>query len=268
MSVGQEPLLSVIVANRNKCSYLPDCLNSVLHQNYANFEIVIYDDDSNDDSLAILGDYQRRFRQRIRILSGRDCCGPALARHRAILASAGEYLVTLDSDDYYIDPDKLKAEVALVLAHKRGEGRDVIAFSNIVWVDGDCRRLGVWGNSDTVREGDLFDVILSRSHMIPRDFVVKREQYHAVGGFDGGISHYEDWDLKIRLARKFEFCYTGLEGTAYRRHGSGLSSIPPSEHVRHLRSVFTKNIGLEADESRRRIIIDDFERFLARLERR
>ena len=65
-----------------------------------------------------------------------------------------------------------------------------------------------------------------------------------VGGYDIAILIYEDWDLNIRLAAQYPFYYSGVNGTAYIRHGNGLSSLPVSEHEKWLKFIFAKNIHL------------------------
>ena len=244
------PRLSVIVANYNNAQYLPDCLNSVLCQTYQDLEILICDDCSTDDSLKVLKNYQQRYPDKIRILRNDRNQGATRPRHLAIIEASGEYLTTLDSDDYYCEKRKLESEMAIVLQDRDTAGKDVMAYSNIRLVKSDKTRIGESGNSDSIQEGYILNEIISRSCMIPRDFIFRKDIYFDVGGFDLQVPMYEDWDLKIRLAKQYEFRYSGAIGTAYRRHGGGLSAAPKDEHIRWLRYVFSKNLSLVAEEDR------------------
>jgi len=244
------PYLSVIVANYNNSQYLPDCLDSVLCQTYQDLEILVCDDCSTDDSLNVLKKYQQRYPDKIRLLCNDRNQGVTRSRHLAIEEASGEYLTTLDSDDYYCEKRKLESEMAIVLQDRDNAGRDVMAYSNIRFVKSDKTRIGEWGNSNNIREGYILNEIISRSCMIPRDFVFRKDNYFEVGGFDSHIPLYEDWDLKIRLAKQCEFRYSGALGTAYRRHGGGLSAAPKVEHIRWLRYVFSKNLSLVAEKDR------------------
>jgi hypothetical protein len=86
---------------------------------------------------------------------------------------------------------------------------------------------------------------------------MKKDCYFEVDGYDCRFPIYEDWDLKIRLAQKFEFYYTRINGTAYRRHGKGLSSLPIQEHVKWLKKIFNKNLKV-AKKTEIKAITKDF----------
>lgn len=238
------PLLSLIVANYNKESYIRDCLDSILGQTYKNLEIIVSDDGSTDQSPAIIEEYGKKYPGIIKCYFTPRNRGVAHTRHEAILKAVGEYITTLDSDDYYYDPQKLEKEMGLIFQYKEQTGKDIIAFSNIVLVKGDKNLVSVWGSLGNIKEGKVLNEIITRNCMIPRDFIMKREAYFEVGGYDSRFPIYEDWDLKIRLAQKYEYYYTGIHGTAYRRHGTGLSSVPVSQNIKWLKKVFKKNLDL------------------------
>jgi len=258
------PTLSVIVANYNNEGYIRDCLDSVLSQTYKDLEILVCDDCSSDGSLAILHEYEKQHPSIIKVMANASNQGVAQTRHLAILQATGEYLTTLDSDDYYDDVLKLQREMALVLSYKKYTGKDVIGFSSIILVNGDKSLIRVCGDSNNNKEGNILAEIMARSCMIPRDFIVKRECYFEVGGFDSDIPIYEDWDLKIRLASKCDFYFSGVGGTAYRQHEEGLSAVHVSEHIKWMQRVFEKNIGLlrNDDQSRAR---EQFNQFIAKM---
>lgn len=240
---GSAPLLSVIVANHDHEPYIAVCLDSVLGQTLKDLEIVVYDDASGDGSLALIRDFARRHPRRFRVLHDPVNRGVAHARHQAILAARGEFVTTLDGDDFYCNPEKLENEIALARRFRQEENKEIMAFSNVLLVRGDAAPVP-WGKPETIAQGMIGARILARSCFIPRDFTFRRELYFQAGGYDPGLEIYEDWDLKIRLAMRHEFRYTGDVGSAYRLHGGGLSARPFREHVPVLRAVFKKNIPL------------------------
>jgi len=260
-SITPRPLLSVIVANYNKESYLGECLESVLNQSYKDLETVVYDDGSSDGSPAIVADFQKRYPDIIKIIHDPVNRGVACARHQAILAARGDYLTTLDSDDYYLSPEKLQQEMELVLSTRRERGQDIIAFSAFVPVDRSGQRLTGWIEKQPIREGRIFPDILGRSCLIPRDYVMNRSLYFAAGGYDVSLSSYEDWDLKLRLAQRYDFRYSGLCGTAYRRDGQGLSERPFPEQLKNLLRVFKRHYP-DIEASNRKQVLKDFRSFV------
>jgi glycosyltransferase involved in cell wall biosynthesis len=238
--------LSIIVANYNKAPYLSICLDSILQQTFKDIEVIVADDCSTDGSPEIIKEYEKRYPDIFKAIFSPVNRGVAGTRHAAILQSRGDYLTTLDSDDYYSDKNKLEQEMALILRYASEQRKDIIAYSDIVLVREDGTTISTWARPDTIREGLIFEDILTRSCMIPRDFVVKREAYFAAGGYDVSLRTHEDWDLKIRLAGIREFYYTGSSGTAYRRNPRGLSRSGYFLLTGNLWKVFYKNIaGLE-----------------------
>ncbi len=259
------PLLSIIVPNYNNELYLQDCIESILKQTYKNIEVIFSDDASSDQSVAIIKKYEHLYGSIIKGLYHDINRGISFNRHSAIIKAGGEYITTLDSDDYYYDDNKLEKEMDIVLTHREKSAKDVCAFSNIVHVSKDKELLQVAGTPQSIREGTLFDGIITRGCFIPRDFILPRSAYFEVGGFDQTLCIYEDWDLKIRLAAKYEFYFSGINGVAYRRHGSGLSSCALSEHVEALEKIFRKNIPL-ALEADKQSLVDRFGVFMLGLQ--
>ena len=248
------PLLSVIVANYNNGSYLRDCLDSILEQTYKNVEIIVSDDASTDNSPEIIREYEAKHPGIVKGIFSTVNRGVSKNRHGAILQVEGEYITTLDSDDYYADPRKLQMEMELIAEHKKRTGRDVITFSNIQLVKADKKLICILGNENNIREGYILEEILTRSCMIPRDYIIKKNDYFEMGGYDHQFPIYEDWDLKIRLAARYEFYYTGIVGTAYRRHGTGLSSLPLSRNIKWMKKVFKKNLPLVGKERKKETV--------------
>jgi glycosyltransferase involved in cell wall biosynthesis len=261
-SGGQiHPNLSVIVANYNNELYIRECLDSILNQTFKNLEIIVSDDASTDNSPSTIKEYEGKYPG---VLKGIFCPvnrGVAQNRHEAILQAKSEYITTLDSDDYYYDLRKLEKEMELIFHYKEKTGKDIIAYSNFALVHEDKSLIYFQGNPENIKEGKILNDIITRSCMIPRDFIVKKEAYFEMGGFDSRFPIYEDWDLKIRLAAKYEFYYTGINGTAYRRHGTGLSSIPISKNIKWLKKVFKKNLKL-IPKSEEKEVTNSFENFV------
>lgn len=111
---------SIIIPVYNTEKYLKECLESILSQSYANFEIICVNDYSDDNSLSILKEYAK-LDGRIKIINNETQRGAGVSRNIAINRSVGEYIAFVDSDDY-IDKDllflcneKIKKETEVVI---------------------------------------------------------------------------------------------------------------------------------------------------------
>lgn len=235
------PLLSIIVPNYNNEAYIKHCLDSILQQTFSDYEVIIADDCSTDGSPAIIREYEKKHPGVIRGIFNKKNMGVSANRHNAVMESRGRFLTTMDSDDYYYNRKKLSSEMALIHRYK-AKGIDIIAFSNVIYVTKDKKRLGVRGKRGNICQGDIFKKMLTRSCEIPLNFIFPRPAYDEIGSFDPEIPIYEDWDMKLRLATRYHYYYTGLIGTAVTLHGTGLSSKPAPEHIHWLQYVFDKNI--------------------------
>lgn len=259
------PRVSVIVANYNKAAFIRACLDSILSQTYKDLEIVICDDASTDGSVGIIQDYARTHGERIKSLFLTANRGVAYARHQAICAAGGEYITTLDSDDFFLDTRKIEREMTLVMGFRDKHGQDILAFSPVSMVDKNGADTGLMARGLPVREGRILEGILGRSCLIPRDFILKKSAYFDVGGYDFSLKTHEDWDLKIRLAGEYEFYCTDSPGVAYRKAPGGLSSFH-FQTARNLWQVFLRHIE-RLPRADRWPVAADFFTFLGRRRR-
>lgn len=94
------PEVSVILATYNRAKYLTRCLQSVLNQTYQNWEFIVVDDGSQDNTFEIINPYLEKF-SKIRYLKHKNR-GAALSRNTGIKASFGNYITFIDSDDQYL----------------------------------------------------------------------------------------------------------------------------------------------------------------------
>lgn len=194
------PLVSVIVATRNRPDTLPGCLRSILTQTYRNIEIVVVNDAGIDvqriiDSLNDKGT--------IRYVEHPRRRGIAATRNTGIASARGMYIGYLDDDDLFY-PEHLETLVnvldrrvfraAYTDAHR--------AHQKIV----DGRRTVI---KREVAYAHNFDV----DHLLIRNFIPtlcilhEKSCLDEVGFFDESLPVLEDWDLWIRLSRKFAFCH-------------------------------------------------------------
>ncbi len=108
----QDSPVSVIIPAYNTAKFISKAVESVLAQSYKNFELIVIDDGSTDETVASVQKYQKADK-RVKLLQNRKNLGSACARNRGIRAAQGRYIAFLDSDDTW-RPDKLKKQVAFM----------------------------------------------------------------------------------------------------------------------------------------------------------
>ena len=124
MSNQYRPLVSVVMPCYNAAQFIADSIESVIAQTYENWELIIVDDCSNDNSLQIILGYQLKD-SRIKLICNEQPSGsPADPRNKGIEHSSGEYIAFLDSDDIWIS-DKIEVQLA-----KFQEGDYAIVYAN------------------------------------------------------------------------------------------------------------------------------------------
>jgi glycosyltransferase involved in cell wall biosynthesis len=225
------PLVSIVISCYNRKDFIAETLNSCLAQTFKDFEIVIVDDGSTDDSLSVINSYTTipnvTF---IRQQNG----GPGSARNRGILNAKGKYIVTLDSDDM------LREDHLQLMVDSMGDREDLIVTS---W-------LRLLRNNGSIENAPWAHVPTSYKDAITRNFCIccsmfSKTAWQNINGFDENrvLISREDWDFWIRLYQ------SGCEVKViedylllYRIHDNSLStgsSLKIQEAENYLRSKHT-----------------------------
>ena len=128
-------LVSIIMPSYNTAKFIAETIDSVLAQTYTNWELIIVDDCSKDDTDAVVAAYSD---QRIRYLKNEANSGAAVSRNRALREAQGRWVAFLDSDDLWL-PEKLEKQIAFM------EGEQVaFSYTNYEEIDEASERLGVF----------------------------------------------------------------------------------------------------------------------------
>ena len=237
--------IDVVIANRNNSRYLRQCIDSVLSQTLPPKEIIVVDDASDDDSRLVLETYASS--GKITYIQNTTSKGVAATRNRGIDHGRSPFITTLDADDFYHNTHKLYAEALAI----EKSGPHTIAFSDVMRTNEKGEDQWLFSSKRKVREGDISFNISHLKGFIPRDYLVSREDYQKAGGYNPDLYLYEDWDLKIRLAKLCSWRFSGVVGTAYRNNSNGLSKAPSKEHIETMRDIFRNNNAAGASISDR-----------------
>lgn len=187
------PKVSVIIPTFNNAASIARAVDSVLRQDFADFEVIVVDDGSTDDTKKVLGPYSNRIKYFFQQNSG--VCA---ARNRGIREAKGEYTAFLDADDVWIPDDKLSLQIK-ILDERKNAG---IVYSKMIVVDEDGRGNGLCPAQDA---GNSFQEMLTKGAHYPTSTVMTRKAcFERCGYFDETLSTIEDFDMWLRIARDFE----------------------------------------------------------------
>lgn len=201
-----EPQVSVIIPCYNYARFLPDAVASVLAQSFTAWELLIVDDGSTDDTLAVAQQLQAV--APIRLLHQMNG-GPSAARNTGAQHARAPLLLFLDADDM-LAPDALQRMVT-----------GLHAAPNAAFVSGAFQ---VFGDDNVYWPGLPVDcATLMLDNTVLPAALVRRTAWEAVGGFDTAMQLYEDWDFWLRIVAEGGHGVV-LDETLlyYRRHGPSL----------------------------------------------
>lgn len=219
--------ISIIVPVYNRERYLDACLRSVKNQIYLNWECIVIDDGSEDNSILVASSYAkcdsrfRVFRQENR--------GPSAARNVGLEKSTGEWVLFLDSDDA-LEKEALECRITAAMGAGDLHGSLCVIYGSERYYGGDLSVLLTVGHYRDVLSNKSVLLSLLRCNVFAvNSLLISRLAMVREGGFDESLDRAEDWDMWLRLAlsgAQFIFADTGSwHGAAIKRvHERGLSS--------------------------------------------
>lgn len=211
MSSSSQPLVSVVIPCFNQAHFLGEAIGSVLAQTYRNFEIIVLNDGSTDDTLGVAARYPH-----VRCVTQKNQ-GLSAARNAGLRESRGELLVFLDADDRLL-PDALRINVECLSA--RPECAFVFGRGRVIDSDGSPTPI----TQPPCAGGDHYGSLLQGNYIWMHQVIFRRVVFDRFGGFDVSLRAAEDYDLYLRIARALPIYGHDEVITEYRKHGGSMSS--------------------------------------------
>ncbi|MEH6405839.1 MAG: glycosyltransferase [Leeuwenhoekiella sp.] len=204
------PKFSVIIPVYNKANFISETLQSVLNQNYRDFEIIAVNDGSTDNSLEILKGFKV---ENLRIIN-QENSGLSNARNTGINEAKGTLIALLDGDDLWL-PDHLKN--LSFLAKNWPEASIFGTAYTELFPKGNTvnPKISVALPQPGVI-ADFFEANFNQPLITPSSFSFKKEVVDDIGGFDPKITYSEDVDFFIRANLKFKLAYYPKVSCLYR----------------------------------------------------
>lgn len=217
---GPAPLVSVVMPAYNRSSLIGESIRSVLDQKMADWELLVVDDGSTDDTVAVVEEFASRD-DRVRCVEiGRNTGDPAIPRNIALRMAQGRYVAFLDSDDLWL-PGKLTLQTIFLEENERF----AVVHSNAFAFRTE--------NPDTQwpmnrfpphRDGYIFERMVRGDAMITSTIMMRRSCVESVGEFREGLRVTEDYEFKLRLSKKFPIAYQDILLARYRLHPANITA--------------------------------------------
>ncbi len=237
LSTTKSPLISIIVPVYNGSKYINTAIKSILKQSYSNYEIIVIDDGSTDDTHDQLQPYEDKIRYLYQANEG-----SASARNLGIKVAKGELIAFLDADDYWSMPEKLEKQVACFAKNP------AIGCVNTGWriVDGDNKYIKTVQPWHKAPELNL-ETWLKRKCVRTSAMIFRREWLEKVGGFDEELRQSHDVDLILRLSLAgCQTMWLKEETVCYRQHETNTTgnSLKQAKYVQAVLDKFFANQDL------------------------
>ncbi|MGA2670059.1 MAG: glycosyltransferase [Dehalococcoidia bacterium] len=211
------PKVSVIIPSYNGARFISEAIQSVIDQSFTDFEIIIVDDGSTDNTSEVVKGFKD---PRIRYIYQENRGLPA-ARNSGILASGAEYIALLDSDDKWL-PGKLELQVkAIESAPQVG-----VVYCDVYNFDSESGTIiGTFFKElpFSPPRGRVLSQFIQHYFGHPSTLLIRRNVFAQVGMFDETLRSCEDEDMLFRMASYFEFEVVPLPLLMYRVHAGQMS---------------------------------------------
>ena len=189
-----KPLVSVIIPTFNRGYCLEESIRSVLEQSFIDFELVVVDDGSTDNTSELV----RRFPAVKLIRLEEKNRGVSFARNRGVVEAQGDWVGFLDSDDLW-EQGKLATQVKWIERHPDLQ----IVYTDEIWIRNGVRVNPM--NKHRKYSGDIFRYCLPLCIVSPSSVLLRAKVLSEVGGFDESMPVCEDYDLWLRVAKRYPF---------------------------------------------------------------
>jgi glycosyltransferase involved in cell wall biosynthesis len=197
--MSDDALVSVIIPTYNRAHIIGRAIESVLKQTHTNFELIIIDDGSTDNTAEVVKSFDD---ERIKYIKHERNKGVATARNTGIGVSGGSYIAFQDSDDEWL-PQKLEKQMA---AFKNASPKTGIVYSGCLRISG-SKKTYIHPPVTTPKEGDIHNSLLAGNFVTSQALIIKRECFEKAGMFNDEYVALEDWELWLRISKYYHFKY-------------------------------------------------------------
>jgi glycosyltransferase involved in cell wall biosynthesis len=239
------PLVTMIVLCYNQARFVVETLDSVKDQTYKHTELVIIDDCSSDDSVAVITRWLRENPDlRCTFIPHQKNQGICKSLNEALSITSGKYISIIASDDIWL-PDKIERQVAIMESQRDSVG---VLYSDALVIEENGQLLPksyteTYLKLPEMPQGHVLDNLLQRNFVPGPTALIRRTCYDKVGFYDESLP-WEDWDMWLRVASCYLFIYSKRLSAKYRIHPNSLTRSDPARMIQVTIQILTKQIRL------------------------
>jgi glycosyltransferase involved in cell wall biosynthesis len=217
--------VSIMMCAYNRAHFLPQAIESVLMQNFKDWELLVLDDASTDNTQELMSLYIKD--SRIRYIRHSENLGLAKNRNAGVNESQGEYLAILDSDDYWTDTNKLTTQVEFL--DQNPKYGLIGSFGKIV----DEKDEKVGELCYKISDDQIRKRILGYHQFLHSSVMFRKSSVNEAEGYDENLAPAEDYDLILKIGTKHKMHNIPESMVNYRIHTENSSSNDRRKKMHH-----------------------------------
>ena len=213
------PTVSVVIPTYNRANFLPATIQSVLDQTFSDFEILVIDDGSTDNTDQIVRQISD---DRVIYIRQSHSGLPAVGRNKALAHARGRYIAFLDSDDLWL-PQKLARQVKYMDSHPN----IAMTYTNAYAFTNDPDKFNPTSilSARQGMSGYIFEELYGNPVILNLTVMIRSDVVSQVGMFDENpqLKANEDYEYWVRIAFRYQISYIDESLALYRQHPAGIS---------------------------------------------
>jgi len=210
-----KPVVSVIMPAFNREKYIAESIKSALSQSFKDFELIIIDDGSTDKTFQIAKSFEKD--PRVRVVKNEKNLGIAKTRNRGLELAKADLIAPLDSDDVWLDENKLRKQVEFLQINKDY----CLLGGGIMHIDTDSKH--VKKVLFPVYDSVIRKIILQFNPFPQSTLLYRRSVALECGGYSSEYKVADDYDLWLKMGLKYKFTNIPQILAGYRIHGGNIT---------------------------------------------
>jgi len=230
--VVDRPLVSIVTPSFNQARFIRETIESVLSQDYPHIEYIIMDGASSDDTAEVVKPYL----DRLTFVSEKDR-GQSHAINKGFARARGEIVAWLNSDDVF-----LPGAVSRAVDAFRANPEAAVVYGEGYQIDIDGRLKSRFPHT---RPFDLWSLVFFSDYILQQTVFFRKSALDVVGPVREDLHYVMDWDILIRLGKRFDFVYVPEYMGSLREYGEAKTFVGGKKRIREIRDVLREHTGLQ-----------------------